>query len=106
MLIMDISKILTNLGVPATLESASTGSQWISALGTRKVPIISPVDGKAFCELIYASATEYEAVMKRACEASLIWREMPAPRRGEIVRQIGNALREKKQDLGALVSYE
>ncbi len=103
---MDISKVLANLGVPATLESASTGSHWISALGTKKTPITSPVDGAVFCELIHASATEYEAVMKRATEAALLWREVPAPRRGEIVRQIGNALRDKKQDLGALVSYE
>lgn len=103
---MDIDKVLQNLGISPVLESASTGVHWISALGTKKEKIISPVDGKELCEVIYASATEYEALIKRAGEAFEIWKNTPAPKRGEIVRQIGNALRDRKQDLGTLVSYE
>src|SRR5450631_4007456 len=53
-----------------------------------------------------AGPADYEAVMARAAEAFLEWRMMPAPKRGEIVRQIGNELRSQKRDLGALVSLE
>jgi aldehyde dehydrogenase (NAD+) len=103
---MDIKKVLKELGVSSRLESACTGNQWITALGTPTRDIVSPVDGKHLTTLVYAGATEYEAVIKRAESAFLIWRSMPAPARGEIVRQIGEALRENKKNLGMLVSYE
>jgi aldehyde dehydrogenase (NAD+) len=75
-------------------------------LGSQHRNIISPVDGKQLATVIYAGATEYEAVMKRAVSAAEHWAKVPAPQRGEVVRQIGNALREQKKNLGALVSYE
>lgn len=103
---MEIKKVLKELGVPARLESACTGTQWITALGTRSRDIISPVDGAKVASVVYAGPTEYEAVIKRAEAAFLSWRSMPAPARGEIVRQIGEALREQKRNLGSLVSYE
>lgn len=103
---MDINKILKELGVPDKLESVGTGTQWISALGTKTREIVSPVDGQTLCSVVYAGVTEYEAVLKRSQEAYKIWSQKPAPARGEIVRQIGNALRENKQNLGSLVSYE
>lgn len=103
---MEIKKVLKELGVPARLESACTGTQWITALGTRSRDIISPVDGARVASVVYAGPTEYEAVIKRAEAAFLVWRSMPAPARGEIVRQIGEALREHKRNLGTLVSYE
>jgi aldehyde dehydrogenase (NAD+) len=103
---MDIKKILKELGVSPKLESVGTGTQWISALGSQHRNIISPVDGKQLATVIYAGATEYEAVMKRAVSAAEHWATVPAPQRGEVVRQIGNALREQKKNLGALVSYE
>jgi aldehyde dehydrogenase (NAD+) len=103
---MDIKKILKELGVSPKLESVGTGTQWISALGSQHRNIISPVDGKQLATVIYAGATEYEAVMKRAVSAAEHWAKVPAPQRGEVVRQIGNALREQKKNLGALVSYE
>lgn len=103
---MDIKKVLKELGISSKLESACTGNQWITALGTQTRNIISPVDGKHLTTLVYAGATEYEAVIKRAESAFLEWRAMPAPARGEIVRQIGDALREQKKNLGMLVSYE
>lgn len=103
---MDIKKILKELGVSPKLESVGTGTQWISALGTQHRNIISPVDGKQLATVIYAGPTEYEAVMKRATAAAEQWAKVPAPQRGEVVRQIGNALREQKKNLGSLVSYE
>ena len=103
---VNITKVKKDLGIPAQLESASTGTQWIRALGTEKRTITSPVDGTKIAEVTYASATEYEAVMLRCQKAYLDWRHMPAPARGEIVRQIGNELRKNKANLGALVSYE
>lgn len=103
---MDIKPVLKALGISPQLESASTGTQWLTALGTETRDIISPVDGKKITTVVYAGETEYEAVMKRAETAFPAWRAMPAPARGEIVRQIGEAFREQKKNLGALVSYE
>lgn len=53
-----------------------------------------------------ASTTDYEHVMRRAIEAAAVWRTVPAPRRGEAVRRLGEALRRHKEDLGALVTLE
>lgn len=103
---MDIKPVLKALGIGSQLESASTGTQWLTALGTSTREIVSPVDGTKITTLVLAGETEYEAVMKRAEAAFPVWRAMPAPARGEIVRQMGEAFRENKKNLGALVSYE
>ncbi len=101
-----IAAILKQLGIKPLNESVCTGTNWISAVGSVKQDVISPVDGKKIASFIYATETEYEAVMKRATDAFVHWRNIPAPKRGEIVRQYGNVLRENKEALGALVSYE
>jgi aldehyde dehydrogenase (NAD+) len=67
---------------------------------------ISPVDGKSLGKFRTASADDYERVISRAQEAFTKWRTTPGPVRGETVRQLGNALREHKHDLGKLVSLE
>lgn len=102
----NISQVLKQLGIRKVNESVCTGVNWISAVGSTHREIVSPVDGKTVGSIIYASVTEYEAVMKRATDAYLIWRKVPAPKRGEIVRQYGQVLRENKDALGTLVSYE
>ena len=99
-------QILKTLQVPAVAESVCTGTGWITAVGSVHRDIVSPVDGKKLGEVVFATDTEYEAVMKRAVQAAAAWKEIPAPRRGEIVRLIGNAFRENKDALGALVSME
>lgn len=66
----------------------------------------SPVDNKKIGSVAPTSKEAYEKLMTQSHQAFLIWREWPAPKRGEIVRQLGDALREKKQALGQLVSYE
>ncbi len=105
-IMQNIAQVLKQLGIKKTNESVCTGKGWISAVGSHKKEIVSPTDGKVVGSIIYASETEYEAVLKRAYAASIYWKQVPAPKRGEIVRQYGNVLRENKKALGALVSYE
>ncbi|MCK9480930.1 MAG: aldehyde dehydrogenase family protein [Bacteroidia bacterium] len=102
----DISNILKKLRIRRLNESVCTGTNWITAVGTKSREIISPVDGKLIGKIVYAGETEYEAVLKRSEDAFHKWRKYTAPERGEIVRQMGNRLREYKSELGALVSYE
>lgn len=66
----------------------------------------SPANGKVIAEVQTASVGDYEKSVAAAQEAWHLWGEMPAPARGEVVRQIGDALREKLQPLGQLVSLE
>ncbi|MDI1233580.1 MAG: aldehyde dehydrogenase family protein [bacterium] len=102
----NIAQVLKQLGIKKVSESVCTGNSWISAVGTSKKEITSPVDSQLIGSLIYASETEYEAILKRTNAAAIYWKQIPAPKRGEIVRQYGNVLRENKTALGTLVSYE
>jgi aldehyde dehydrogenase (NAD+) len=99
-------QILKLLQVPNRAESVCTGTGWITAVGSVERDIVSPADGKKLGTVIYATETEYEAVMKRAVQAAEKWKEVPAPLRGEMVRQLGNLFREYKHALGSLVSLE
>ncbi|MDP2175356.1 MAG: aldehyde dehydrogenase family protein [Bacteroidota bacterium] len=101
-----IAQVLKQLGIKKDCESVCTGLNWINAVGGRHREIISPVDAKKLGVVHFATMSEYEAVLKRAVDAKNIWQNIPAPKRGEIVRQYGNVLRENKEALGALVSYE
>ena len=67
---------------------------------------VSPIDGTRIGTIRCADRSDYEAVIERATAAFHSWRMMPAPKRGDIVRQIGDALRESKSDLGAMVTLE
>ncbi len=96
---------LKTLGVNAINKGISTGTQWLDSKGAA-IDSFSPVDGKKIGSVLSADKEGYESVIKKAEEAFPIWRMMPAPKRGEIVRQIGEALREQKEPLGKLVSYE
>ncbi len=102
---MDIKKVLKNLGIEAVNQGVSTGTQWFDTEGKLNMSS-SPIDGKDIAQVKTATLEDYEQVVKTAQKAFKEWRMVPAPVRGEIVRQIGNALREYKEDLGALVSYE
>lgn len=66
----------------------------------------SPVDGALIAQISTTQKTDYEKVVAQAQSAFLIWRKVPAPKRGEIIRQLGNELRNQKQELGKLVAYE
>src|SRR5258706_15802038 len=96
---------LRSLHIEANNKGVSTGTKWISSTGD-SIDSFSPVDGKKIGSVISADKESYEAVIKKAEEAFKTWRLMPAPKRGEIVRQIAEALRHYKEPLGKLVSYE
>lgn len=96
---------LKALKIEAINKGVSTGTQWINSTG-ETIDSFSPVDGKKIGSVIAADKASYEAVIKKAEEAFMTWRLMPAPKRGEIVRQVGEALRAYKEPLGKLVSYE
>lgn len=102
---MNIKRILSDLGIEKLNEGTSTGAKWIKSTGA-ELASYSPVDGKLIATVKQSTAKDYEKVMKAATEAFKTWRLMPAPKRGEIVRQFGESLRAKKESLGALVSYE
>lgn len=82
----------------------STGQDWIQT--KEKISSWSPVDGKLIGYVNTGSEKEYEIVMGKAVRAFTEWRIIPAPKRGDIVRQIGEAFRLYKQELGCLISYE
>jgi aldehyde dehydrogenase (NAD+) len=96
---------LQQLGIPAQNPGSSTGVNWIESNGTL-IDSYSPVDGKKIGSVITADREAYEIVINKAQEAFQTWRMWPAPKRGEIVRQVGDALRANKEPLGKLVSYE
>ncbi|QCR25095.1 aldehyde dehydrogenase family protein [Pontibacter sp. SGAir0037] len=101
-----IADVLRQLGIKEINPAFSTGLTWAETAGREKVGIYSPADGNLIAAVNMATPEEYEKVVQQAQEAFKVWRKMPAPKRGEIVRQIGNRLREHKEALGKLVSYE
>ena len=98
--------ILTTLGIKKTNRGASTGTHWLGSEKTEKLHVTSPVDGSRLAEVFSADEQDYLQCVSAAREAFVFWRTTPAPQRGEIVRQIGDALRGKKEPLGTLVSWE
>ncbi len=102
---MDIQKILAELGIKTNNSGVSTGLNWMKG-DAAIINSYSPVDGKLIAATTSASDADYEKVIASAQEAYKVWRNMPSPKRGEIVRQMGDALRIQKNNLGALVSYE
>lgn len=83
----------------------STGTRWIESKGSA-IDSFSPVDGKLIGTVSSADRSSYDEVIKIAGGAFSEWRKWPAPRRGEVVRQIGESIRNQKEALGRLVSYE
>jgi aldehyde dehydrogenase (NAD+) len=101
-----ISDILNHLHINDTNEAFSTGSNWGSSADAEVKDIFSPTDGKKIASVKFATAADYNSVVETAATAFKTWRTIPAPKRGEIVRQIGKQLRTNKKELGTLVSYE
>lgn len=99
---------LKDLQINDTNPGVSTGNEWLAnnQAGTENITSNSPVDGQAIASVSVASKADYEAVVAKAEAAFVSWRQWPAPKRGEVVRQMGEALRAKKEALGKLVSYE
>lgn len=103
---INIKAVLDHLHINDINPAFSTGSTWGSADGGTVRQIISPTDNQLIASVSMASKADYNTVIDKAAEAFKTWRKVPAPRRGEVVRQIGLALRENKEMLGSLVSYE
>ena len=99
-----IKQALKQLGVVTINEGTSTGSNNFS--NGAIIESYSPVDGKLIGSVKTTTKEDYEKMMNVATSAFKSWKTIPAPQRGEIVRQFGEKLREKKEALGKLVSYE
>jgi aldehyde dehydrogenase (NAD+) len=95
---------LKSLGLKDINDGCSTGRNWFA--NGSNLDSYSPVDGKLIATVKTATQADYQKVIGAANEAFKYWRNIPAPKRGEIVRQFGDKLRAKKADLGKLVSYE
>jgi len=103
---MEIGKILKELGIEEKNYGSSTGQKWGKTTSDGELKIVSPTDGKHIASVYQASAKDFESILNTADEAFKMWRKVPAPKRGEVVRQIGVRLRDYKKPLGTLVSYE
>jgi aldehyde dehydrogenase (NAD+) len=99
-----MEKVLKSLGIKDLNIGCATGKNYFA--NGAILESYSPVDGKLIAKVQVASEADYEKVVQVASEAFKTWRLVPAPKRGEIVRQYGEKLRAKKNDLGKLVSYE
>ncbi|MEO1174999.1 MAG: aldehyde dehydrogenase family protein, partial [Myxococcota bacterium] len=100
----NMHEFVKRLGIEGTLPGAAAGED-VETSG-QLLESVSPADGSVIATVRQATRKEYEALMERSLLAFERWRRVPAPARGEVVRQIGNALRDAKADLGALVSLE
>jgi len=98
-------QFLQELKIQKENEGSSTGAKWIQSKG-ELISSFSPVDNQLIGAVVTTDAAAYEQVIKTAEAAFIEWRNWPAPKRGEVVRQLGEALRKDKAALGQLVSYE
>ena len=101
---MNMQDILKRLGIHTENGGVFIGNQQVGS--GEEVSSISPVDGKVIAKFTCGSPQELDHAIVASQNAQKEWQDIPAPLRGEVVRQFGNALRDKKEDLGALVSYE
>ncbi len=99
-------RFLNKLGIEKINFGSSSGQKWNSTKTDGVLTISSPATGDLIATVYQASESDYEKIISRAQTAFQYWRKVPAPKRGEIVRQIGIRLREFKSYLGMLVSYE
>lgn len=102
---LGIAEVLKQFGIEENNNGASTGGHWFNTRG-EVIASVSPVDGATIATVNAATEADYEAVVLKAQEGFKAWRQWTAPARGEVVRQLATKLREYKEPLGKLVSYE
>jgi aldehyde dehydrogenase (NAD+) len=102
----NIAEVLNNLKIKDVNPGYSTGTLIQPASSGNHFDSFSPVNGERIASISLASPADYEHVIQTAKAAATYWRTVPAPQRGDVVRELGNALRACKSDLGTLVSYE
>ncbi|CZH29340.1 TPA: aldehyde dehydrogenase family protein [Legionella pneumophila subsp. pneumophila] len=98
--------LLQRLNIKSVNPGAFSGHGWHSDNHAHTLESFNPSTGNKLAEIATCTIDDYEQVMQRAEQAAQAWRKVPAPKRGEIIRQIGQALRENKDSLGSLVSLE
>lgn len=96
---------ISQLKISSVNQGISTGQFWVGS-SAAIMSSYSPVDGALIAKVYGADENGYETVVRKATEAFKVWRNWPAPKRGEIIRQIGQKIRQFKEPLGMLVSYE
>ncbi|MFV2007397.1 MAG: aldehyde dehydrogenase family protein, partial [Longimicrobiales bacterium] len=96
-------EILSRLGIEDN-NPGGFGGEWVGS--GPELEVTTPIDGSRIATVTQVTEDQYDDIVDRAYQAFLEWRTVPAPRRGEIVRQLGNRLRELKSELGALVTLE
>ena len=96
---------LKTLGIADQVSGCAIGAKWIETRG-KSVPARSPIDGRTLATVNWAQSTDVDPTVWAAQEAFLKWRLIPAPKRGEFVRRLGDKLRARKSELGELVSWE
>lgn len=101
---LSTSAILSTLGLKDINSGTAIGTDWHH--NSELITSTSPIDSQELGKVSTTTDAQYAAVIETAKSAFLEWRHVPAPKRGEMIRQFGNALREKKAELGALVSIE
>ena len=100
----NISRTLSKLGIKNNQQGCSNGSEWFGS--GSKIDSFSPVDGSKLGNVSTGTKNDYEKLINDAQNAFLSFRKIPAPKRGELVRQLGNKIRDNKAELGELVSFE
>ena len=101
-----IQDALRKLKIGENNQGLSTGLNWFPSQGTDKYSSYTPVDGSLIATVEAATCSDYEKIISTSKEASLYWKTVPAPARGAFIRDFGNILRDYKNELGTLVSYE
>jgi aldehyde dehydrogenase (NAD+) len=104
---VDVNSVLSRLGLSANNQGAWSGSHgWSNRQEGALINVRNPADNSVIAQVRPANETDYEDVINSAVETAAIWRTVPAPKRGEAIRLLGEELRRNKTDLGTLVSLE
>jgi len=104
---MNMKNLLEKLEIESVNHGACAGSgKWLAGRDGRKITSVNPADGRPIADVILADGDVCDSVVAEAAAAFKTWRHVPAPRRGELVRDLGNLLREYREPLGELVSLE
>ena len=101
-----MNKILKNLGIEQTNSGSWQGPNPLQSGNDDLIESINPSNGKVIATVANTTIQEYESIIKNAQDSFLEWQKVPPPLRGDVVRRIGNALRDYKDDLGSLISLE
>jgi aldehyde dehydrogenase (NAD+) len=102
-----MNDVLANLGLqPVNPGTWSSNGGWLSDPAATRIDSINPATGKVIASVLATTPAQYEQLMAAAHDVALAWRSVPAPKRGEAVRLVGDELRRHKSDLGSLVSLE